>query len=133
VPRSSGRVGSIRALATELGISYEAARSRLRRQRSPRSRPHPHPQPTAADRTADDVIAQLRAEVTYLRTTLDRELERAAVERAELRRLLAAEQQRRLPAPVDTVVSQPETAENAPHAPESASAAPRPFWAFWRR
>jgi hypothetical protein len=147
-----------------LGISYEAARSRLRRQRATgtaprrsgrsvasgqRDRPADRPAATATgtDRTAADLLAQLRADVAYLqaaleqehaaqtelRATLERELERAAVERAELRRLLAAEQQRRLLAPVETVATQPQAAENAAVSAEPRSTSARAWWQFWRR
>lgn len=143
---------SIRELADELGISYEAARSRLRRKRSGnRPRPTDRPTATATDRIdASILVAQLRGEVSTLRATLggrERELAQVATERddlrdalaraqqgeAELRQLLAMERARALPAPVDTVATQPETGENTPDAAGVVSTPPRPWWRFWER
>jgi hypothetical protein len=73
------------------------------------------------------LIARLETDVAYLQAALERE----QLASAELRRLLAAEQQRRLPAPVDIVATQPETAENRPAPADSTQTPPRPWWRFW--
>jgi len=89
---------------------------------------------TAALERRDRDVEREHTAQTELRATLERELERAAVERAELRRLLAAATQPRLPAPVDTVATQPEAAENGSAAVESVlRGVSTPWWAFWRR
>jgi hypothetical protein len=74
------------------------------------------------------LVAQLQAENARLAAAL----ERSQQGEAELRRLLAASEQRRLPMPVD-VTTAPEPAENGPVGADSASQASRPWWALWRR
>jgi len=84
-------------------------------------------QPDTGERPA--LLAHVLAENAYLRQALERE-QRAS---AELRRLLAAEQQRRLPAPVDTAATHAETAENPPAPADPTLRVSTPWWAFWRR
>jgi hypothetical protein len=86
------------------------------------------------------LVATLQDEVFWLRGEVERrgrELERRDVELAEMRRLLAAEQQRRLPAPVDVgVTTAPESAHSAPAGADptqTPQTPPRPWWALWRR
>jgi len=61
--------------------------------------------------------------------TLAEEVRQAAVERAELRRLLA-EAIRSLPAPSFTMT--PEKTGSPPMDMETTAKPPRPWWAFWR-
>lgn len=72
---------------------------------------------------ARELLAEVRADRDRLATlaeTLTHQLERADVERAELRRLLSQAQGLLLPAPANPVST-----------PDLTS--PRPRWAFWRR
>lgn len=81
----------------------------------------------AAARSA--LVARLEADVAFLQAEVerrDRELEHAAVERAELRRLLAAA----LPA---LPAGAPETAENRVHPVVVAENPRRRWWRVWRR
>jgi hypothetical protein len=135
-PRSTAQ--TVRDQADELGISYEAARSRLRRQRAP-SRPGPtgadRPGPTTVDRSAE-LVDELRSRVAFLERQSEHQaaaLEREQLASAELRRLLLAEQQRRVARLADIVTTRTEAAENAPAATDSTSSPPRPWWALWRR
>jgi hypothetical protein len=147
--------------AAQLGISREAVRSRVRRGQLPGEQtargwvvwlPGPDqgltspetstpPVQTTPDRPADQPdatgeLAQLRARVLALEADkgwLQTQLEHAAVERAELRRLLAASLPG-LPAPVDTVTTAP-TMDATPPAPASSTGdTPRSLWRrFWKR
>jgi hypothetical protein len=146
--------------ATYFGLTKDALRMRLRRGRAAGYRVGSHwyvatseaiaanseQPPRSRSRTLNTngeqppeqgLVAQLQSEVTFLRTTvsaLTHQLEQAAVERAELRRLLAGEQQRRLAPPVEIVATQAETAGNRPQdAVEVLSTAAGRWWAFWRR
>jgi hypothetical protein len=76
-----------------------------------------------------DLVARLDAEVAFLRAALAQE----QLATAELRRLLAAEQQRRLLAPVETVATQPQAAENPARATDPAPTSAGSWWRFWRR
>jgi hypothetical protein len=129
-PRSTAQ--TVRDLAAELGISYEAARSRLRRQRAA-----DRPGPTMVDRSADrELVAELHSRVAFLERQCEQQaaaLAREQLASAELRRLLAAEQQRRLPPPVDIVPTGPQAAENAPAPADPTSTPRRPWWRLWRR
>jgi hypothetical protein len=140
--------------AVALGISRDALRMRLARGRqagervggvwyvhvSPEQRveqPHEQPEPVREQPeqpgepqfTAADLVAQLRADVAYLQGALERE----QIAHGETRQLLLAEQTRRLPMPVDTVATQPETATSAPVGAEPSQTPLRPWWAVWRR
>jgi hypothetical protein len=120
-----------RELAAAAGISYEGYRSRLRRQRRRLQPAAPGSAPGVAldPSTEHQLIAQLRADVAFLQA----ELERRGVELAEMRQLLLAEQTRRLPAPVETVATRAEAAENGPAAAEPIPTSPRAWWRFWGR
>jgi hypothetical protein len=80
-----------------------------------------------------DLVARLDAEIAFLRAAVVQE----QVANAELRRLLAAEQQRLLSSPTDTtaqpVTPAPETAENPPVPAAPTPKPARRLWAIWRR
>jgi|SRR5579859_7511960 len=139
---------TIAEAAAALGLSAEGVRSRLRRGQLAGARhgrtwhvfltgPAGHPvsadrsdrpldrsAPPAPDVGAAALVAELRADVTFLRQALERE--QAA--NAELRRLLAAQ----LPS-----LGAPVPAESRENGPASVAAVqktpPRRFWRFWRR
>jgi len=129
--------------AARLGLSLEATRMRLRRgtlvgEKTGRTwqvyLPAADGQPVATeqrletDRTTgqDGILAELRADVAFLRA----ELERRSVELAEMRRLLAVALPQ-LPAP-ENATTRAVVPENPPVATESAPRPRSPWWAFWR-
>jgi hypothetical protein len=70
------------------------------------------------------LVTELREQIAYLRELLRRSLRAEA----EIRRLLAAEQQRRVPAPVETVVAP----TGQPCSSPAAAPPRRPWWRFRR-
>lgn len=71
-------------------------------------------------RDRDELIAELRSRISFL----EQQMEQAAIERAELRRLIAAALSR--------VPQLPPASTDSPDRTMPAIQ-PRPWWAFWRR
>lgn len=106
--------------------------------RSPGVPPRARRRPTAQG----DVLAELRADVAFLRAELERRggeiarqeaaLEREQVANAELRRLLAVHMPG-LPAPAESAATRADSHDSAPIVPAAPQTPSRPWWRVWRR